>query len=91
MKIIAIPAQATEVNALLEQARRQDLLLRSADGTEFMVTAVEDFDHELARTRQNAKLMALLDERAKQSRTIPLDEVKRQLGLSESDQTQDAR
>jgi mRNA-degrading endonuclease RelE of RelBE toxin-antitoxin system len=41
-----------------------------------------DFDEEIARTRQNAKLMALLDERAKQSQTVPLDEVKRQLGLS---------
>jgi hypothetical protein len=47
------------------------------------VTAVDDFDRELARTRQNAQLMALLEERAKQTRTIPLDEVKRQLGLSE--------
>jgi hypothetical protein len=26
--------------------------------------------------------MALLDERAKQAKTVPLDEVKRQLGLS---------
>jgi hypothetical protein len=81
MKTVTIPPQAAEVNALLEQARDEDLLVRAADGTEFMVTAVEDFDHEIARTRQNAKLMALLDERAKQTQTVPLDEVKRQLGL----------
>jgi hypothetical protein len=47
--------------------------------------ALADFDAELARTRQNAELMALLDERARQTQTVPLDEVKRQLGLNESD------
>jgi hypothetical protein len=83
MKTVTIPSQATEVHALLEQARHEDLLVQAADGTEFMVTAVDDFDRELTHTRQNAQLMALLEERAKQARTIPLDEVKRQLGLSE--------
>lgn len=83
MKTVSIPPQATEVNALLEQARKEDLVVRAADGTEFMVTVVDEFDEEIARTRQNAKLMAMLDERAKQAQTVPLAEVKRQLGLSE--------
>ena len=82
MKTINIPVQATEVNELLAKAREEDILVKSADGLEFLVTAVDDFDQELARTRQNARLMALLDERAKQSATVPLAAVKRQLGLS---------
>lgn len=82
MKIVAVPPQAAETIALLEQARDDDLLVRTADGSEFLLTAIDEFDREIARTRQNAKLMALLDERANQSKTIPLDEVKRQLGLS---------
>jgi hypothetical protein len=43
---------------------------------------MDDFDHEIAQTRRNVKLMALLEERGKQTTTIRLDEVKRQLGLS---------
>ena len=82
MKTVAVPPQAAEINALLDQARDDELLVRTADGSEFLLSAVDDFDQEIARTRQNAKLMALLDERAKQSKTIPLDEVKRQLGLT---------
>ena len=82
MKTVSVPPQAAEVNALLEQARDDEILVRSADGSEFLLTAIDEFDQEIARTRQNAKLMALLDERAKQSKTIPLDEVKRQLGLT---------
>ncbi len=82
MKTVAIPSQAAEVNALLAQARDEDVLVQTADGSEFVLTAVDEFDQEIARTRQNAKLMALLDERAKQTQTVPLDEVKRQLGLT---------
>ncbi len=47
-----------------------------------MLTAVDDFDEELARTRRNAELMALLEKRAKKTATVSLDAVKRQLGLS---------
>lgn len=41
--------------------------------------AIDDF--EVAKTRQNEKLMALLDERAKQTQTVSIDEVKCRLGL----------
>lgn len=83
MKTVTVPAQAAEVNSLLQQARDEDIIVRAPDGTEFMVTAIDEFDHEIAQTRHNAKLMALLDERARQQRTVPLDEAKRQLGLCE--------
>jgi len=52
------------------------------------VTDVDDFDLEITRTRQNARLMALLDERAKQSQTIPLHEVKQQLELGPEDRNE---
>ena len=82
MKTVAISPQAAEINALLDQARDDELLVRTADGSEFLLTAVDEFDQEVARTRQNAMLMELLDQRAHESQTIPLDEVKRQLGLN---------
>ena len=81
MKTVDIPPQAVEVNGLLEQARREDILVRAADGTEFVLSAVDDFGHEIAQTRQNAKLMALLEKRGKQAPTVSLDEAKRQLGM----------
>lgn len=81
MKTVTIAEGSTEINALLEQARDEDLVVRLADGSEFMLSAIDDFDREIARTRRNAKLMALLDERAKQTQTIPVEEVKRQLGF----------
>jgi hypothetical protein len=83
MKVITVSPQATEINGLLDQARHEEVLLQSADGSEFLLVAIDDFAQEVLRTRQNERLMALLDERAKQTQTVPLDEVKRQLGLQE--------
>jgi hypothetical protein len=42
--ILTIPPQAADINVLLEEARQEDILVRAADGAEFMLTAVEDFD-----------------------------------------------
>jgi hypothetical protein len=81
MKTVTISAQSTDINSLLEQARHEDLIVRTADGSEFMLVAIDDFDEEIARTRQNARLMALLDERARQTQTVPLEEVKRPTGV----------
>ncbi len=81
IKTVTIPEGSQEIRALLDQARDEDVIVRLSDGSEFMLSAVDDFDREIAHTRRNEKLMALLDERAGQTRTIPLEEVKRQLGF----------
>ena len=83
MKTVTVPAQASELNSLFDQARDEDILIRTADGTEFLVSAIDEFDLEIVRTRKNAALMELLDERGKETETIPLDEVKRRLGLNQ--------
>ena len=79
-KVIDVPADASEINGLLDQARHNDLILRAADGTEFLLTK-DDFEEEIERTRQNKELMAFLDERRREPATIPLEQVKRELGL----------
>jgi hypothetical protein len=81
VKTVEITSGSVDIAALLAQARQEDLIVRLADGTEFLVVAVDDFDHELALTRGNEKLMSFLDARARQTQTVPLDAVKRQLGL----------
>lgn len=83
MKVVEIPSEANDVNALLDQARQEDLIVRLADGSEFMLVAVDEFDRELAVTRRNKKLMELLEARARETETVPLADVKRQLGLNE--------
>ena len=80
MKTIDLPSVSKKIAGLLEQAREDDLVVRLADGSEFMLVAIDDFDLELARTRANPDLMKLLDSRAQQTKLVPLDEVKRRFG-----------
>lgn len=81
MKTVDLPFAPPAVAELLEQAREDDLIVRLADGSEFLLVAIDDFDREIARSRSNPKLMAMLEARATQTATLPLDEVKRRLGL----------
>ena len=80
MRTVTISRRARAINALLQQARRHNLIIRSPDGHEFILAEVDDFDREIELTRQNKQLMALLDRRAKQTHTVPLKQVKQQLG-----------
>jgi hypothetical protein len=81
MKTIDLPNVPEALAGLLEEARREDVLVRLNDGSEFVLSAVDDFDVEVARTRANAKLMELLDARGRQTQLVPLDEVKRRFGV----------
>ena len=84
MKTVNISKQAKTINALLEKARDEDLIVQAADGTEYLLSLIDDFDREIAQQRHSEKLMAFLDERfrqAKKEKGISLEEVKRQLGL----------
>jgi hypothetical protein len=82
MKTITLPEDPAEIRLVFEQAIDEDVIIKLADGRRFILSAIDDFDVEIAQTRRNQKLMNFLDQRASQIQTIPLDQVKRQLGLS---------
>ena len=81
MKTIRVPKQAKTVNALLKRARQENVILRSAEGDEFLLAELDDFDREIELTRENKQLMKLLDERSKEKATVSLQEAKKRLGI----------
>ncbi len=83
MKTIVISKESNELQALLQQAVEEDLIIKLTNGNEFILSVIDDFDLEIAKTRQNEKLMNLLDERAKQTKTISLSEVEAKLGFKD--------
>ena len=83
MKTIKVSMRDKKINSLLMQARRENLIMRSPDGSEFILAEIDDFNREIELTRQNKKLMKFLDLRARQTKTIPIEKVKIQLGISE--------
>ena len=81
MKTIAVSTRSKNLNELLRQARRENLILRTAEGEEFILAEIDDFSCEIELTRQNKKLMKYLEMRAKQTKTVPLAKVKSALNL----------
>jgi len=82
MKTVTVSTRTKTLVALLKRAKRGGLILRSPDGHEFILAEIEDFNREIELTRQNKKLMKLLDERGKQTETLKVAQVRAQLGLS---------
>lgn len=82
MKIINVPIDSTALIALLAEATQENLILKTADGVEFILAEINNFDAEIELTRQNKELMAFLTDRAKQTKTFSAAEVRARLGLS---------
>jgi hypothetical protein len=74
VKTLTVSARERALSALLERAQRGGVILRSPEGREFILAEIDDFDREIELTRKNKRLMKLLDERARQTRTISLAE-----------------
>ena len=81
MKTVNISTRAKTLTALLKQAQRGGVILRSPDGREFVLAEIDDFNREIELTRKNKKLMKLLDERGRQTKTYTAAEVRAKLGL----------
>ena len=82
MKTVLITKRSKSIYDLLKQAMKQNVILRSEDGKEFILAEVDDFDREIELARQNKNLMKYLDERGKEKATIPLEDLEKELGLA---------
>jgi hypothetical protein len=81
MKTVPVSSRSGRLVELLEEARKENLILRTPDGTEFVLAEIDDFDREIELTRGNHKLMAFLEARARQKETVSLADAKTELGI----------
>ncbi len=82
MRTVKISTRSRVLSALIKLASRENLILRTPDGREFILAELDDFNREIELTRQNKALMDELDRRAGQDKTYTLNEAKSKLGLS---------
>jgi len=82
MKTIAVGKQSRSLRELLAKAQKENLILRSPNGTEFILAEINDFDREIERQRGNQSLMAFLEQRGGESATLSATQVRRKLGLA---------
>ena len=81
MRTVAVSTRSKNITALLKRARKENIVLRTTDGAEFILAEVHDFSREIELARQNKELMKFLEARARQTKTVPLAKVKAELGL----------
>jgi hypothetical protein len=68
---------------ILALASEDDIIVRTQDGREFVVTEVDDFAKEVEAVRNNPELMEFLDKRFKEKGKYSLEEAKRLLDLAD--------
>ena len=78
-KVIEVSSDLPILNDILVEAQQNNLILRTADGLEFIIAQIDDFNREIELTRQNKELMAFLDRRAEQTKTVSAAEAKARL------------
>jgi hypothetical protein len=81
MKAIDLGATPVRLDELLQLASEENIILRTAEGREFVLAEVEDLEEETASILQNEELMQLLNERSSDRGVYTLEQVKQKLGL----------
>ena len=90
MKTIDLTTQRATIEDVLRLAEGESVVVHTAKGKVFAISEVgepdeeEDFALEVALTRQNKALRALLSERSKEPGKHTLDQVRQKLGLCNS-------
>ncbi|MGH7496093.1 MAG: hypothetical protein ACREOO_27375 [bacterium] len=93
MKTVTVSPSAKTLHSLLRKARRNGVILQSPEGERFVLTPIgnwigfdvgesDDFAKEATKTVQNKKLMKYLVERRSHGKRIPIEKVRKQLGLN---------
>jgi len=71
---------APSLEELLKLAEQESLLLKTADGREYM-SEVDGLSQEIERIRNNPELMEFLAHRSQEKERLSLEQVKQKLGL----------
>jgi hypothetical protein len=76
MKTVDLAAEALTVDQLIKLASAGNVLVRTAEGREFLLAELDDFDEEIESIRRNQELMEFLDQRSHESRRYSLAQVR---------------
>jgi hypothetical protein len=79
VKAIDLTQADPTLSEVLELAGDSNVVVRTADGREFVVAAIDDFADEVAKTAANPALRRLLSERSQERTRHTPDDVRAKL------------
>ena len=75
MRTVNLAEEPLDLAAVLQIAGQEPVLLLTPDGKEFVLTEADDFEREVEGLRRSPTFQQFLEERSKDQRRIPLEEV----------------
>jgi hypothetical protein len=76
MKTIELASGAPSLSDLLHIANEDNVILRTAEGREYILAEIDDFEHEVELVRQNQELMKFLEQRSQTSQTYTIEQAR---------------
>jgi len=84
MRTVDLGKEKVDLDAVIDLARHEPVLLVTSDGKEFCIAEADDFENEVRSLRESQSFQKFLDDRSACSRRIPLEaiegEIKREIG-----------
>jgi hypothetical protein len=79
MKTVDLGKEKVDLEAVINLARREPVLLVTSDGEEFCIAEADDFENEVKLLRESRSFQKFLDDRSACSRRIPLEAIEEQI------------
>lgn len=81
MKTIDLTTEAPTLQELVELADRENVLLKTAQGKQFVLAELDEFELEVTTLKNSQTFLAFLDERSKERATTSIEALRKELGL----------
>jgi len=79
MKTIDLVEEKLNLETLLNLARKEPVVLLTADGKEFVLAEADDFEREVEALRGSQAFQRFLDERSKSASRVSLEEIEAEI------------
>jgi len=79
MRTVDLSSETISATELLDMARKDHLLVKTASGDSFMVSPADEFATEVELLRRNHAFLAMFDEFKEDKTTISLEQVEKEL------------
>ncbi len=81
MKNIEVSQSNLTITDLLELAEQDTIILRKSDGTEFVLSVIDDFTEEVKVLANNQEFMDFLAQRSQSTSKLSLAEARKRLNI----------
>ena len=81
MKSIELADSNLTVIELIELAEQDTLILKKPDGTEFVLSVIDDFAAEVEALSQNEEFMEFIAQRSRSTKRLSLESAQKRLGI----------